>query len=75
MDTATNAEQALALAEEQLPDLMLIDVVMPGIDGFALCRRLRRDLRFASIPIVFLTALLDTADRIKGLDEGAAMTT
>lgn len=71
VDTAQSAAEALMLVEEHRPDLIVLDVVMPGVDGFELCRRLRRDPRFASIPIIFLTALLDTADRIKGLDEGA----
>ena len=71
LDTASDAAAALTLVEEGRPDLILLDVVMPGVDGFELCRRLRRDPRFASVPIIFLTALLDTADRIKGLDEGA----
>jgi len=71
VDTAQSAAEALIIIEERRPDLIVMDVVMPGIDGFELCRRLRRDPRFASIPIIFLTALLDTADCIKGLDEGA----
>ena len=71
VDTAQDAAETLAQVERHRPDLIVLDVVMPGIDGFELCRQLRRDPRFASIPIIFLTALLDTADRIKGLDEGA----
>jgi DNA-binding response OmpR family regulator len=71
VDTASNAAEASALVEERRPDLILMDIVMPGIDGFELCRQLRRDPRFATIPVIFLTALLDTADRVKGLDEGA----
>ena len=71
VDSASSGAAALTLIEERRPHLILVDVVMPGIDGFELCRRLRRDERFASIPIIFLTALLDTADRIKGLNEGA----
>jgi len=71
VETVSSATEALAFVEDWRPDLILADVVMPGIDGFELCRRLRRDIRFASIPVIFLTALLDTADRIKGLDEGA----
>jgi len=65
VETVSSATEALAFVEDWRPDLILADVVMPGIDGFELCRRLRRDIRFASIPVIFLTALLDTADRIK----------
>ena len=71
VDTAQSAAEALTLLEERRPDLIVLDVVMPGIDGFELHRRLRRDPRFASIPVIFLTAVLGTADRIKGLNEGA----
>ena len=71
VDTAGNAAEALTLAAAQRPDLIVLDVVMPGVDGFELCGRLRRDHRFASVPVIFLTALLETADCIKGLNEGA----
>ena len=71
VDCAHNAVEALAFADEKRPDLILLDIVMPGIDGLDLCRQLRRDHRFASVPIIFLTSLIDTIDRVKGLDEGA----
>jgi DNA-binding response OmpR family regulator len=71
VNTVSNAAEALTLVEEWRPDLILLDVVMPGLNGLELCRLLRRDPRFASIPIIFLTALLNTADCVAGLDEGA----
>ena len=69
VDTAANTGEALRLLEGEPPDLILLDV--SGIDGFELCRGLRRDPRFASVPIIFLSALKDATDCIKGLDEGA----
>ena len=71
VDTACSGEEAWTLAGQKRPDLILLDVAMPGIDGFELCRRLRRDIRFASVSVIFLTALQQMDDRIKGLNEGA----
>jgi diguanylate cyclase (GGDEF)-like protein len=56
---ATSGERALELAERRLPDLVLLDVMMPGIDGFETCRRLRRLPGMAEVPIVFVTAKVD----------------
>lgn len=57
--------------EEEKPDLIVLDIMMPGEDGLSLCRRLRAAEAFASIPVIFLTALGDTADRVVGLELGA----
>jgi DNA-binding response OmpR family regulator len=68
---ASDGIAALALAEEIAPDLVLLDVNMPGFDGVEVCRRLRRDTRFAHTPIVMLTAATRPEDVRRGL-EGCA---
>jgi two-component system alkaline phosphatase synthesis response regulator PhoP len=67
---AYNGTDALSLARERRPDLIVLDVVMPGLDGIGLCHELRRDAELASVPILFLSARGAIADRVKGLDEG-----
>ncbi|HXC01529.1 MAG TPA: response regulator [Opitutaceae bacterium] len=62
---------ALRLATETLPDLVLLDVIMPGMDGYEVCRRLRADPRLAEVPVIIVTALDDQASRIAGLEAGA----
>ena len=69
--TANNGEDALAQLEQQTPDLMLLDVVMPGINGYQLCRSLRRNPRFAKLPIVLVTSKDQDTDRAWGLKQGA----
>ena len=64
-------ERALELAGPEQPDLILLDVMMPGIDGFETCIRLKRDAATAHIPVVMLTALDQQSDRLRGLDAGA----
>ena len=68
--TAQNGAEALALVARQMPDLIVSDIRMPGIDGYALARQLRRNESTALIPIVFLTAKDATADRIEGFRAG-----
>lgn len=68
---ATSGQQALDTARETLPDLVLLDVLMPGIDGFEVCRRLKSDPLLADIPIIFTTGLGDTEDEMRGLSLGA----
>jgi adenylate cyclase len=69
---ATNAEKALVLAcAQEKPDLILLDIVMPGMDGFELCRRLKADVSTRDIPIIFLTAKTDVEDERKGFELGA----
>lgn len=68
---ASSAAQALVQLEKHLPDLMILDVIMPETDGVTLCRQLRRDSRFISLPILFLTARGGTEDIVTGLDAGA----
>jgi C4-dicarboxylate-specific signal transduction histidine kinase len=67
----TNGEEALAAVEEQTPDLVLLDVMMPGMDGFEVCRRLREQLEGDYVPIVLVTALDGQEDILRGLEEGA----
>jgi DNA-binding response OmpR family regulator len=68
---ATDGVTAVALASEILPALILLDVNMPGWDGIEVCRRLRADARFASTPIVMLTAAARPDDVRRGLEAGA----
>ena len=69
---ATGGEQALALCVAQQPDLVLLDVVMPGMDGHEVCRRLKADAATRDIPIIFVTAHSDEAAETLGLELGAA---
>ncbi len=68
---APDGELALALAVVSPPDLVLLDVLMPGMDGFEVCRRLRADARLAEVPVIMVTALDDRASRIAGIEAGA----
>jgi phosphoserine phosphatase RsbU/P len=69
---AINGEKALKLAiAKPQPDLILLDIMMPGMDGFEVCRRLKADPQTCEIPVVFLSALDDTANKVKGFAEGA----
>ncbi|HSW05973.1 diguanylate cyclase [Aquabacterium sp.] len=68
---ATGGEQALKLAREKQPDLVLLDVVMPDIDGYEVCRRLKADSTTADIPVIFVTAHSDEHEEAQGLDAGA----
>jgi DNA-binding NarL/FixJ family response regulator len=67
---ALDGEQALSLIERITPDVILMDAVMPGIDGFEICRRLKRNSALSHVPIIFMTGLSETEDIIKGLDAG-----
>ena len=67
----TDGVAALISAKERLPDLILLDIMMPGIDGFEVCRRLKNDPALRDIPIIFLTALNQNADETRGLKLGA----
>ncbi|MEK8020010.1 MAG: response regulator [Candidatus Parabeggiatoa sp.] len=68
---ARDGEAALELIDYERPDLILLDVMMPGIDGFETCRRLKADVKTQEIPIIFMTALSDTLDKVKGFELGA----
>jgi len=68
---ADNAEQALNLVANALPDLVLLDWMLPGLSGIEFARRLRADKRTRSIPIIMLTARSDEQDKLQGLETGA----
>lgn len=69
--TAMNGLEALSICDQSQPDIVLLDVMMPGMDGFEVCRRVKSDPKTAHIPIVMVTALDQVADRVKGLEAGA----
>jgi len=69
--TANSGEQALAHIEKELPDIVLLDVMMPGMDGFEVCRRIKANPASAHLPVVMVTALDQVSDRIQGLEAGA----
>ena len=69
--TASSGAEALDVAAAERPDLILLDVMMPEMDGFECCRRLKSDPALASIPVVMVTALDQASDRLKGLEAGA----
>lgn len=68
---ATSGEQALEVMQLTLPDLVLLDVVMPGMQGFEVCSILKRDPLLSDIPVIFTTGLGDTEDEVRGLSLGA----
>jgi two-component system, cell cycle response regulator len=69
--TAYNGLAALEIAETELPDVILLDVMMPRMDGFEVCRQLKANRRTLDVPVVMVTALSDTANRLRGLEAGA----
>lgn len=69
--TADSGPKAIEIAHQEAPDIILLDVMMPGMDGFEVCRRLKADGRTLHIPIVMVTALSDGSDRVTGLESGA----
>ncbi len=68
---AVNGTQALSKAASERPDLILLDVMMPDLDGFEVCRRLRADPLFASVPILMFTAKAQVDDKVQGFEAGA----
>ncbi|OGV66450.1 MAG: hypothetical protein A2283_06945 [Lentisphaerae bacterium RIFOXYA12_FULL_48_11] len=68
---ATDGEQAIAMATETSPNLILLDIMMPGIDGIETCRRLKKRPNTAAIPVIFLTAKTEVDDIVKGFEAGA----
>ena len=66
--TAVNGEEALLSFKEELPNLVILDVMMPKLDGYGVCQEIRKE---SNVPIIMLTALGDLADRITGLELGA----
>jgi len=68
---ARSGESALQRVAYDQPDIILLDVLMPGMDGFETCRRLKADAKTQEIPVIFMTALADPADKVKGFEVGA----
>ncbi len=71
VSVAANGTDALTQIGEHKPDIILLDVMMPGIDGFETCRRLKSNPATKHIPVIFMTSLADTVDKVKGLGLGA----
>lgn len=69
--TAMNGEEALEVVNRDLPDIVLLDVMMPGMDGFEVCRKIRGNPKTAHIPVIMVTALDQARDRVAGLEAGA----
>ncbi len=68
---ASSGEQALAMAARTLPDLIMLDVMMPVMDGYEVCRRVRKDPALAQVPVIMVTALEDRDSRLRGIEAGA----
>jgi len=68
---AYNGLEALEKVEQEIPDIVLLDVMMPGMDGFEVCRRIKDNAKIAHIPVVMITALTEPSDRVCGLEAGA----
>src|SRR5919206_3306856 len=71
ISTAANGEQALAAIAKSAPDMVLLDVMMPGISGYEVCRRIRENPATALLPVVMVTSLDPHQERIKGIEAGA----
>jgi adenylate cyclase len=69
--TAVNGVEALARTEHDAPDLVLLDVMMPGMSGYDVCRKIRANPATATLPVVMVTALDPTQERVKGIEAGA----
>lgn len=69
--TAYNGREALDILAKEHVDVVLLDVMMPGIDGFEVCRRIKADVELQHVPVIMVTALDQTSDRIQGLEAGA----
>ena len=67
---ALEGNQAIHIAQKMLPDLIVLDALMPNLDGFETCKRIKADSRTAHIPVIFMTALSDTESVVKGLEVG-----
>ncbi|MBF0573253.1 MAG: response regulator, partial [Desulfamplus sp.] len=71
LNVAMNGKDALKSVQQDKPDLILLDVMMPVMDGYEVCRQLKVDNSTKDIPVIFLTALSEEEDEMKGLDLGA----
>ena len=71
LQVATNGEDALESVADETPDLILLDIMMPGMDGFEVCRRLKAEASSRDVPVIFLTAMTDVDQKTKGFSIGA----
>ena len=71
LETATNGLMALECVKENMPDLILLDVIMPGINGYQVCERLKDDERTKNIPVIFITSMDEIEDKTQGFELGA----
>ncbi|MDX2159407.1 MAG: PleD family two-component system response regulator [Hyphomicrobiaceae bacterium] len=69
--TANNGQAALDIVSRERVDVVLLDVMMPGMDGFEVCRRIKRDPRVSHVPVIMVTALDQPSDKVQGLEAGA----
>src|SRR5688572_14239331 len=69
--TAYSGPEALAVCARERIDVVLLDVMMPGMDGFEVCRRIKQEPATAHVPVIMVTALDQSADKVQGLDAGA----
>ncbi|MEX0324369.1 MAG: response regulator [Puniceicoccaceae bacterium] len=70
--SSTNGPDGIQMARETLPDVILLDIVMPGMDGIEVCRQLKADAELKEIPVIFITARNGKEDKLEGFDVGAA---
>ena len=68
----TSGKMALQAAQNDPPDLVLLDITMPGMDGYEVCARMKADEKLKDIPVIFISALHETLDKVKGFGVGAA---
>lgn len=68
---AMDGETALESLKEEIPDVILLDIMMPDMDGYEVCRCIRENKQFSKVPIIFLTAITDIESKAKGLELGA----
>ena len=73
ISVAPNGEMALKIADKNIPDLILLDVIMPGINGFETCERLKADSKTAHIPIIFVTARTEIDAVVEGFKVGGVI--
>src|SRR5688572_11279083 len=69
--TVANGVQGYALVQQELPQLVILDVMMPDVDGFTVCQRIRKNPETTTTPVILLTALGVVDDKVKGFDAGA----
>ena len=68
--TAAGGHDALEMVQDKLPDIIILDLVMPGMDGYEVCRRLKADPKFAEIPVIFLSGLISAEEKVKAFEAG-----